>query len=100
MTLIIIIIIITITASVFILFDRQQDGSDEFGQDYSIIGIGEAKGVYIVKAENYYIVVGKKVKNGGKAMKLFLEFVDENGYMPLEMYFFIVKDTFHDYAHF
>ena len=33
-------------------------------------------------------------------MKLFLEFVDENGYIPLEMYFFIVKDTFHDYAHF
>ena len=95
-----IIIIITITASAFILFDRQQNGADEFGQDYSIIGIGEAKGVYIVKAESYYIVAGKKVKNGRKAMKIFLEFVDENGYIPLEMYFFIVKDTFYDYAHF
>ena len=60
---------------------------DELELNSNIIGYGKAKGLYVVKMENYYVVAGVKVKSKRKAVKEFMHLVEENGFLPPGMYF-------------
>jgi hypothetical protein len=60
---------------------------DELELNSNIIGYGKAKGLYIIKMENYYVVAGLKVKSRRKAVKEFMHLVEENGFLPPGMYF-------------
>ncbi|MDA8299752.1 MAG: hypothetical protein M0Z57_07125 [Deltaproteobacteria bacterium] len=60
---------------------------DELELNSNIIGYGKAKGLYIIKMENYYVVAGIKVKSKRKAVKEFMHLVEENGFLPPGMYF-------------
>ncbi|MCL4429092.1 MAG: hypothetical protein M1276_08945 [Deltaproteobacteria bacterium] len=57
----------------------------------NIIGIGKASGVYLIKVKDHYIVAGIKIKNKRKAVKEFLYLVNNNGYLPPDMFFKNIK---------
>lgn len=74
-------------AAVILAFFVDWGHKDELELNSNIIGFGKAKGLYIIKMENYYVVAGMRVKSKRKAVKEFMKLVEENGFMPPGMYF-------------
>ena len=84
---IILYVLILVTAVSILAFFVDWGHKDELELNSNIIGYGKAKGLYILKMENYYVVAGMRVKSKRKAVKEFMHLVEENGFLPPGMYF-------------
>ena len=62
-----------------------------FAVKNNIIGYGKAEGLYLIAAENYYLVAGRKVRSKKKAIKEFFELVNKNELLPPDMYFKVIR---------
>ena len=80
-------ILICLGVIVILIFFIDWGNKDDFELNSKIIGFGKAKGLYIIKMENYYVVAGMRVKAKRKAIKEFMHLVDDNGFLPPGMYF-------------
>lgn len=80
-------ILMVSAAAVVLAFFVDWGHKDELELNSNIIGFGKAKGLYIIKMENYYVVAGMRVKSKRKAIKEFMKLVEENGLLPPGMYF-------------
>lgn len=80
-------ILIVSAVAVILAFFVDWGHKDELALNSNIIGFGKAKGLYIIKMENYYVVAGIKVKSKRKAVREFMKLVEENGLLPPGMYF-------------
>ena len=80
-------ILILLSAVAILAFFLDWGSNDEFELNSNIIGFGKAKGLYIIKLDNYYVVGGYKIKSKRKAVKEFMKLVEENGFLPPGMYF-------------
>ncbi len=78
---------------ILIFFIDWGNAKSEFDLDDTdnIIGIGKASGVYLIKVKDHYIVAGLKVKSKRKAVKEFLYLINDNGYIPPDMFFKSIK---------
>ena len=81
------ILIVAAVAVILLAFFVDWGHKDELELNSNIIGFGKAKGLYIIKMENYYVVAGMRVKSKRKAVKEFMKLVEENGLLPPGMYF-------------
>lgn len=81
------ILIVAAVAVILLAFFIDWGHKDELELNSNIIGYGKAKGLYIIKMENYYVVAGMRVKSKRKAVKEFMKLVEENGFLPAGMYF-------------
>ena len=79
--------LISLGVIVILAFFIDWGNKDDLELDSNIIGFGKAKGLYIIKMENYYIVAGMRVKAKRKAIKEFMHLIDDNGFLPPGMYF-------------
>ena len=86
MTTMLYILILLSVAAIFAFF-LDWGHKDELELNSNVIGFGKAKGLYIIKMENYYVVAGMRVKSKRKAVKEFMKLVEDNGFMPPGMYF-------------
>ena len=86
MTTMLYILILLSVAAIFAFF-LDWGHKDELELNSNIIGFGKARGLYIIKMDNYYVVAGIKVKSKRKAVKEFMKLVEENGLLPPGMYF-------------
>lgn len=50
----------------------------DFDVESNVIGFGKAAGLYLILMDGYYIVAGQKIKSKKKAIKEFLELVNNN----------------------
>jgi hypothetical protein len=80
-------ILIVSGIAVILAFFVDWGHKDELELNSNIVGFGKAKGLYIIKMENSYVVAGIKVKSKRKAVKEFMKLVEENSFLPPGMYF-------------